>query len=615
MTAGPVSLSEADQVSTGSIPVTNPTTVDITVSAAPAGPGERENRCEVAVTKGSAVESGTSGSLSVSVATTDDCDNPADGAHQLVLLARSETPAAAPQVIVLSIAEATTGAADPKATGLELPDETVFLRRSGDDLIGSIDVLNTTSSAVIVTPSAVGKDCSVSPAAPPGAGVQIEPGGSTSISISVPAACNKLDSEALDLSVLMSTVDGGRYEYGTLSLEAEVDWSSVLRASKWILFAAFAAVVAGCSIGVWAFNRATSLPARKLRWADPVVAGADAPKSWLTAIATIGPVATALFSTSNLLEGLTGGDPTAPKTLVLVGTAVALALVALATMITTVPAVTVDVDGKKQDCPRIRHFALAAGLTTCSAGFALASVLAASTALNLPGGDDWVRIVGIVLAVALVAYAFWSVERFIERFAQLPPDAQAPAKPKAIPPELLAGALRSLAPNFIGFDRLTAIDPGDRRRWLAASKSAASEMLDLLTAGDATQAAAAASMAAQIAEDVSTTADVPEAEAQTARDAAAEAQAIAAEARAAADAGDDEQARELAEQASDQATESIDVTSRAAPDNADEAVSQSLADAEMLVTTFSRLATSPGDDYLAEPPQTSGRRPLTTFLI
>src|SRR4051812_48156005 len=69
--AGPLSLSEADPASKGSIAVTNPTTSDITVAAAPRGNGRSQNRCEIAVTKGSTVKAGTSGSLSVSVATTD----------------------------------------------------------------------------------------------------------------------------------------------------------------------------------------------------------------------------------------------------------------------------------------------------------------------------------------------------------------------------------------------------------------------------------------------------------------------------------------------------------------------------------------------------------------
>lgn len=616
---GPVSLSEGDPASKGSISVTNPTTRDITVAPAPRGNGPTQNRCEIAVTKGSTVKAGTSGSLAVSVATTDDCENPADGAHQLVLLARSESAATTPQVIVVPIAKATEAAADPKTTGLKLPTETVFLRRSGGDLVGSLDLVNTTPSAVIVIPSTVRKDCSVSPAAPPGTGTPVEPGGSTSITIRVPAACNKLDSEALDLSVLTSTIDGGRYEYGRISLEAEVDWPSVLRASKWILIAALVAAVAGCRFAVRAFNRATPSPTRKLTWADPVVASADTPKSWLTAIATVGPVATALFSTTGLLKGLTGDDPSAPKTLVLVATAVALALVALATMITNIPAATVTVDGKKQDCPRIWQFVLAAGLTTCSAGVALVAVWAASIKLDLPGGDEWVHVVGIALTLALLGYGFWSVKRFIERFGQLSPDAQAPAQPKSIPPELLAGALRSLAPNFIGVERLTAIHPLDQRRWLAASRSAASEMLDLLAALDAKQAAAtakaAATAAAQVAQSVSTTDGVPAAGAKTATDAAAEAQVKAAAAQTAANAGNDEQALALAELASNQATEAITAASQAAQDITNEEVLSDLVEAEILVGTLRRLTTSPGDDHLASPPQTSDRRPLARFMI
>ena len=617
--AGPVSLSQADPAWKGSISVTNPTTRDITAAPAPRGNGPSQNRCEVAVAKGGTVKAGTSGSLAVSVATTDDCKNPADGAHQLVLFARSEPGATTSQVIFVPIAMATENAADPKTTGLKLPTETVFLRRSGDNLVGSLDLINTTSLAVIVTPSTVREDCSVSPAVPPGKGTPVEPGGSTSITVRVPGACHKLDSEALALSVLTSTADGARYEYGTIKIEAEVDWPSVLRAAKWILIAALVATVTGCSFAVWAYNRATPSPTRKLTWSDPIVASAETPRSWLTAIATVGPVATALFSTTNLLKGVTGVDSSAPKTLVLVATAVALALVAFATMITNIPAVTVAVDGKKQDCPRIWQFVLAAGLTACSAGLALVGVWVASVKLDLPGGDEWVHVVGIALTLALLGYAFWSVKRFIERFGQLSPDAQAPAQPKPIPPELLAGALRSLAPNFIGLERLTAIHRLDQRRWLAASQSAASEMLDLLEALNAKQAAAtakaAATTAAQVAQSVSTTEGVPAAAGKTATDAAAVAQVTAAAAQAAANAGDDEQACALAELASHQAIEAITAASQAAQDITNEEVLSDLVESEILVGKLGRLTTSPGDDHLPSPRQTSDRRPLTRFMI
>jgi hypothetical protein len=509
-------------------------------------------------------------------------------------------------------------AADPKATGLELPADTVFLRRSGDTLSGSVNIVNTTPSALIVTPSTVGADCSLAPAEPPGSGARIEPGGSAPVQITVPAGCDKLDTETLDISVLVSTVDGAKYEYATISVEGEVDWSSARAVLIGVLIASLTIAVVGGCFGIRAFNGAAPTPSRKVTWSDPLVADADTPKSWLTAIATVGPVATALFSTTNLLEGLTGHDPTAPKTLVLTGTAVALALVAIATMITNIPAVTVSVDKKNQDCPRVWHFVLAAGLTTSSAGIALASVWSASSTLDLPGGDAWVVVVGAGLALALAAYALWSVKRFIERFAQVWPAPQTP-QPRSIPPELLAGALQSLAPKFIGIHRTTTINPGDQQRWLEASKHVASEMVEMLTRTDSSVATAAAttaaSMAANVTKNLSEADNVPQEVKQGAIDAAAQAQDTAAQAQAASASGNPEQAFELAEQAANQAAAAINATGEATQDLGGPDVEFGVAEAEETIRKLQLLTTSPGDDQLADHTQPPERRPLTQFMI
>lgn len=608
--AGPVTLSEADQIWTGSISVTNPTTEDISVVPAPRGVGVDANRCEVAVTKGGVVRRGTSASVSVTVAATDDCDDPTDGDHELVLFARSHA-VGTPQVITVPIAEATDDS-EPEETGLELPTESVFLRRSGDELVGSFDVANTTAALVRVTPSVVGANCSVSPARPPGDGTDIEPGGVEPIDVNVPAACERLDSQTILVSVLSSTADGKKYDYGTITVEAEVHWSGLLVPGIGILILAALAALSGGAHGVQQFNRTRPGSMRKLIWNDPLVATADAPKSWLTAVATIGPAATALFSTTNLVEGLTGDDPTAPKTLVLVSTAVALALVGLATTIANIPAITVTVEGKDQDCPRVWQFVLAAGLTTCSAGLGLASVWSAADDLALPGGDGWITVGGIVLLLGLIFYAYWSVKRYISRFGKVwPPPAS--SIPKVVPPELLAGALRALAPNFLGLGTITAVDPQVQRRWLAASKTVASELVDVPTVVNAAQAIAAANaaatLAAQAALQASTTAGVAPEAAQAVTEAAAQARDSADQAQVAANSGDDDQARQLAEIACLSAVEAVHATRDVAPGDA-----AALEEAKTLLEALQLLSTSPGDEYPG-PPLSTARRPLTRSMI
>ena len=118
---------------------------------------------------------------------------------------------------------------------------------------------------------------------------------------------------------------------------------------------------------------------------QPLRIYSTSPTSWLTSIAAIGSLLTALASTTGLPKGLFGSDALPQQTLILGAAAISLPSVGVAALITGVPTAREPVEGKLQTCPRAMQFVIGAGLSGAAAAL---QILAVTTAAQPARSSD-----------------------------------------------------------------------------------------------------------------------------------------------------------------------------------------------------------------------------------
>lgn len=494
---GKLALAPADGGGfTTSVDVINPTDHAFEVTA-PA----TANDCTVTVAKGATLPRATTSTIELTIdSKAGTCDAPVDAnEREVVLTATAVDPAGepldpaadpAPTVLVTSITKAKQDD-EPKATGLSWPEDPVFLRRGASGLTGEIEVANPTAAAITVLPIAVDGAClQVDAKAEP---VTITAHRSGSVPVTVDEGCDDLDRG--DITVVATATAGKKTDSAEVSLEAEVDWG---RFSLWFGATFLLSVVLAAAAMFVGMNRHNAdlrraaqkaaaalakakeedppadadvtVPAKTRPW-SPMVVKADAPKSWLTTIATVGPLLTAFVGTAGLTEGITGADHVPQSTLIVGVSAIALVLVGISTLLANAPLARATVDDELVDCPMVAQFALAAAITATSAGIALWAVWTATSRLDLPVAPLWRWSALVLFTLSLAGYLLLSVFHYVRTYAapSVPEDPKAPTPG----PELVAAAAEALAPYHLGAPSHGKPDEQDEDAWLAAARAAA----------------------------------------------------------------------------------------------------------------------------------------------
>ena len=409
----PLVLTATSNAFITSIEVSNLTDVDVTVAAAAQGQGENENACLATIVQGATVPAKRVSTVSLTVVDVPKvCEDPADGAHQLVLLESGGTP------VHVSIKKSVAKPEEPKATGIIWPTDPIFLRRRDGNLTGSFTVVNPTEDAISVTPPTFKDSCEQ--ALPvEGKAVTVQPHGAEKVAVTGPKKCTDLSSATIAATASAKTSDGSKSDVAELTIQAEVDWGRF----GWFLAISLGVVL---SLALCAARLGTSI---KLN--TPLRIDSTSPTSWLSSIATIGPLLTALASTTGLPEGLFGTGALPQQTLILGAAAISLLLLGVAGLITGIPVAHAVVEGKDQTCPRSWQFAAGAGLSGAAAALQVWAVTTALSRLNLPVLGSVITVGQIVALMAVAVYLCVSVRHYVMTYGK-DPDKMAPTASDAL---------------------------------------------------------------------------------------------------------------------------------------------------------------------------------------
>lgn len=359
----------------GSIIVVNPTGSEIRVAAANAEP------CALNVTPAK-VAAHRSATLKVTLVTTDSCRS-LDAVRNVSLTAGGET--------VMLDAEVTEP--EQKTTGITWSVDDVFLvRHGGKSMMGWFTVTNTTDGPIDVW--SVSFDGKCEPKSRTRA-VTVQAGKARRIPVSGDPGCKDLDRGSITLTTRATA--GGTSEVHPLTVSAQTNWSRFGLA--WLLCVGGGLVAAlGVLLVTWRGDR-TILPLNPLR------ADADAPKSWLTAVAGTAPFLAALVTNGLIVKGVTGLDSNPQSPLIVVAGAIGVAVLGVAGIVVAMPFRTAVVDGKAQGCPTVLQFTIATGLVAGAAGFELWAIGIATSRLDLPIARTARILVVLVFALTLMLYA------------------------------------------------------------------------------------------------------------------------------------------------------------------------------------------------------------------
>lgn len=431
----PLVLTAGDGDFTTSALVVNPSDLEVKIGAESAGPGDGQNRCVVSIaTDTTTVPARRSKSIALTLsARPETCPDPADGTHPIVLTATDQDKNR--NVVALPVKKEAAAPKQPESTGLLWPDQPVFLRRRGQ-LSGYFTVVNPTNETINVMPPSFGTGCEQG-TTPTEARVSVPPREARPIPVVGPKNCDVLDKGDLIATATATSADETTTDTQKVVLQAEVDWDRfgfvLLVGLATLIFLAFAtALITG-----WL------QPKKRTALGDALVIPDATPSSWLTNIATVGPLLATLVTTTGLAEGLLGVESTPQSTLIIAAAAVSLALVALAGLIAGIPIKTRSVESKQQGCPMIWQFALAAGITAAAADLQIWSVRTALSRLDLPVHPTFLVGLAVAATIVLVGYLVVSVVHYIARFAE--PVEKPAAEPTEDLVNAIAGALVSLS--------------------------------------------------------------------------------------------------------------------------------------------------------------------------
>ena len=437
--ADPVTLTSTDAGFIASIAVSNPSPTDAVVVAG-------ENACSVTV-KGGAVTipARRSSSVTLEVAPrAPDCGDPADGSEVIVLNAEDVA-------VTLPIRRIAKAAEDPKPTGLEWPDDAVFLDRTNGGLKGEFTVFNPTGAPITVTPPVFeGCDQVAEPESPSTTVVMAH--SAAEVSVMGPASCPSLDTRDLIATATAAAADGEKFDAHDLTLRAEVDWGNF----KSVLRNAFFGFLVGASITalvVWLIF----MGKKEVGPFAPLLTSNSSPSGWLSGIGTLGTVVPTLLATTGLAKGLTGVDETPQTTLVLAASAVAVALVAIAGVVTSIPAGVRQVQGSPQSVPFQVQFVVGAGLSAAAAALQLWAVRTAVERLGLISAND-ARGVMYAGLLAIATYVVLNIWHYIDRYAP-----QTGVAKEAEPSQELVGAIAGAL--VVPYGQAAGIPTGDREEW------------------------------------------------------------------------------------------------------------------------------------------------------
>jgi hypothetical protein len=389
-----------------------------------------QNECQVDITSGGSVP--LKRTVTVSLVVTpipSTCPDPADGTHTVVLTDGSSD-------VALQIRKNAASVEEPEPTGVLWPTDSVFLNRRDGKVTGSFIVVNPTGAVVEVTPPTFADDgCEqVASTSDP---ISIEPHRAATIPLDGPPNCKKLSSTTITAVASATTADGSKLDGSRLTLEAEVDWGHF---GMVFVGALVVAVVSALVCGRIAASKVDGAG-----FLQPLRIDSSAPTAWLTAIAAVGPLLTALASTSGLPRGLFGTAAVPQQTMIIAASAVGLLLVGVAGLVTGLPTSTAKVDDKDQACPVAAQFLVGAALC---AGAAFLQVWAVTTALSrLDLVFLGFRIVGIELVVVtqflvgglILVYLGWSAYFYVHSYGAVPP-----TEPPPVPSNDLVAALQLL---------------------------------------------------------------------------------------------------------------------------------------------------------------------------
>ena len=390
-----------------SVLVANPTDVKVTVTAPAQGTGETANACHVTITGGETVPARRTSTVSITVTPVPTaCPDPADGGHKVVLLESDGTT-----TVELAIKKNAAPPEDPKATGIIWPTDPVFLHRRHGTLTGSFTVVNPTNAVIKVKAPTLKDSCEQLLPDPDAKTVEVQPHGEAPIPVLGPTNCADLSSTTIVATAAAEAPDGSKSDVAKLTLQAEVDWGRF----GWFLVIS---LVAGLALSLCA-ARVVS----KVRFREPLRIDSTSPTSWLTSIAAIGPLLTALASTTGLPKGLFGSDALPQQTLILGAAAIALLLVGVAGLVTGIPLARAVVEGKPQTCPRAWQFAVGAGLSAAAAALEIWAVTTALSRLDLPILGSGITIGQIVALTAATVYLWVSVRHYVKTYGIQPPAA------------------------------------------------------------------------------------------------------------------------------------------------------------------------------------------------
>lgn len=434
-------LTSADVGYTSSFIVINETSAERTVTAAPVGAGPDENRCDVTVVTGATVEPGRHATVAIAVSPVEgSCDDPSDGTHQLVFIDDATT-------IVLDVKKTALAAKKTDPTGLVWPTEDVRMEWTEVDdgsrdvraLAGEFEVVNPTDEPIIVQPPTLDDECNdIDPdeAEPPfeNSAETVDARSTAKIRFGIPA-CDEVTVSSMTVVASAST-ESGKADATSLTLLAETEWTGYGRALSISLLVALTLALAALPFTKrFLIKDAESKPTRT--FGAKLLVDRSTPASWLTAVAAIGPLVTALFSTADLSEVFLGTGSTPQDGLVLAASAVAIVLVGLAGVIANIPLGSAKVGDKPTSCPYAWQFALAAAVSASAAYLQLWAVSTAIGRLRLAVipqdvcGIELTTLVQWIGGVVIAGYLFASVAHYYALFGEKEAPAEAAAKPSA----------------------------------------------------------------------------------------------------------------------------------------------------------------------------------------
>lgn len=449
--ADAVVLTTAGGGFTTSFTVMNGTSTAQTVKPAAVGAG---NDCDVKVVAGGRIEPRRHSTVTVSVsAVIGSCDDPTDGTHPLVFV-DNDVP------VELVVKKNSLPAEDPDPTGLSWPTGEVRMGRGVelvagkqvDVLTGEFEVVNPTGEAITVQPPALNEACEdTDPAevmAPfNNSSAAVDPRSTEKIAFLIPD-CDDAAVESLAVVASASTVSG-KADTAKLTLQAEVNWTGYRDALVASLVTGVVVAVASLAATRFLLIKDKAKRPKRMLGAKLLVDRAT-PTAWLTAVAALGPLVTALFTTTGLSKALLGVETTPQQGLVLAASAVALLLVGLSGVVANFPLGSTTKDDKPMSCPYAWQFALAAAISASAAYLPLWAVCTAIGRLDVAFIPEHVlgvpstTLIRWIGAVVIAGYLFASISHYYALFGEKPEAPKTPRKPSA---ELVAAILSGLLEN------------------------------------------------------------------------------------------------------------------------------------------------------------------------